>query len=55
MGTTESGEKKPKKNHHGGVKHGKGKHARMNQLKHQHDGDKEEEDYTVIPDAVEEE
>lgn len=68
MGTTESGEKKPKKKHHGGVKHGKGKHARMNQLKHQHDGDKElvqeeemlnekdkEEDYTVIPDALEEE
>lgn len=68
MGTTESGEKKPKKKHHGGVKHGKGKHARMNQLKHQHDIDKEvvevveeeilnekEEDYTVIPDAVEEE
>ena len=66
MGTTESGEKKPKKKHHGGVKHGKGKHARMNQLKHQHDGDKEveeemlnendkEEDYTVIPDATEEE
>jgi hypothetical protein len=54
MGTTESGEKKPKKKHHGGVKHGKGKHARMNQLKHQHDGDKEE-DYTVIPDAIEEE
>lgn len=66
MGTTESGEKKPKKKHHGGVKHGKGKHARMNQLKHQHDSDKElvkeeeilnekEEDYTVIPDAEEEE
>ena len=65
MGTTESGEKKPKKKHHGGVKHGKGKHARMNQLKHQHDSDKElvkeeemlnekEEDYTVIPDAEEE-
>ena len=67
MGTTESGEKKSKKKHHGGVKHGKGKHARMNQLKHQHDSDKEvvevekeilnekEEDYTVIPDAEEEE
>lgn len=55
MGSTESEEKRPKKKHHGGVKHGKGKHARMNQLKHQHDGDKEEEDYTVIPDATEEE
>jgi len=66
MGTTELGQKKPKKKHHGGVKHGKGKHARMNQLKHQHDSDKElfkeeemlnekEEDYTVIPDANEEE
>lgn len=69
MGSTDSEEKRPKKKHHGGVKHGKGKHARMNQLKHQHDGDKElveveeemlnendkEEDYTVIPDATEEE
>ena len=66
MGTTELGQKKPKKKHHGGVKHGKGKHTRMNQLKHQHDSDKElfkeeemlnekEEDYTVIPDANEEE
>lgn len=67
MGTTESGEKKSKKKHHGGVKHGKGKHARMNQLKHQHDSDKEvaeveeemlnekEEDYTVIPDPEKEE
>ena len=58
MGSTDSEEKKPKKKHHGGVKHGKGKHARMNQLKHQHDSDKElvkeeEEDYTVIPDALE--
>lgn len=68
MGSTESEEKTPKKKHHGGVKHGKGKHARMNQLNHQNDGDKElfeveemlneknkEEDYTVIPDALEEE
>ena len=75
MGSTDSEEKKPKKKHHGGVKHGKGKHARMNQLKHQHEEDKEwkqlveiasdtlemlnkkdkEEDYTVIPDALEEE
>ena len=75
MGSTDSEEKKPKKKHHGGVKHGKGKHARMNQLKHQNEEDKEwkqlveiasdtlemlnekdkEEDYTVIPDALEEE
>ena len=76
MGSTDSEEKKPKKKHHGGVKHGKGKHARINQLKHHEDDneewkalvdiasetlemlnekDKQEEDYTVIPDALEEE
>ena len=37
MGSTDCQEKKAKKKHHGGVKHGKGKHARMRELKHSHE------------------
>ena len=64
MGSTDNTaqEKKPKKKHHGGVKHGKGKHLRMNQIKHENasvDNDwktndeavRENDDYTIIPSA----